>query len=134
MFKKYQLPILSMGLMSLATLALVVTRMSPCREYGSNQICNQVAPINLIFFYLSITILVACLFTSITFFIRSRNSEPEKLNHYFNTSLRQGILVSVFSSVCIFFLSLNILKWWTSLVLLILIILIEFISLQKRQI
>lgn len=133
MFKKYILPLLTMLLMSAATFTLVITRMSPCKEYGSNQVCSQLALINHIFLYLSLTIFIACLFAIITFSLRSKNSPEEKHNHYFNTSLRQGILISIFASVSVFFLSLNILKWWTSLILLILIILIEFISLQKRQ-
>lgn len=134
MFKKYLLPVLLMMLMSASTFILVITRMSPCREYGSTQICSQISPINHIFLYLSLTIFIACFFASLTFFLRAKKAPEEKHAHYFNTSLRQGILISIFSSVSIFFLSLNILKWWTSLILLILIILIEFISLQKRQI
>jgi len=133
MFKKYQLPLILMSFISFSTLALVITRMSPCKDYGSNQICSQSANINHIFLYLSLYIFIACLFASISFYLRVRNSDTEKINHHFNTSLRQGVLVSIFTTTSVFFLGLNILKWWTSIILLVLIILIEFMSLQKRS-
>jgi uncharacterized protein YacL len=133
MFKKYQLPLLVFSLLSASTLGLIITRMSPCLTYGNSNICNQTSTLNLSFLYLSLLIFIASTFTTITFTLRQKNSEPEKLNHYFNTSLRQGLLFSIFSTICLLFLSLNILKWWTSLILLTLIILIEFITLQKRS-
>jgi hypothetical protein len=133
MFKKYQLPLLVFSLLSASTLGLIITRMSPCLTYGNSNICNQTSTFNLSFLYLSLLIFIASTFTTITFTLRQKNSEPEKLNHYFNTSLRQGLLFSIFSTICLLFLSLNILKWWTSLILLTLIILIEFITLQKRS-
>lgn len=133
MFKKYQLPLIIFSLLSASTLALIITRMSPCLTYGNSQICSQTSTLNLSFFYLSLFIFIASTFSVVTFTLRQKNSQPEKQNHYFNTSLRQGLLFSIFTTICLLFLSFNILKWWTSLILLILVILTEFIALQKRN-
>ncbi len=132
MFKKYFLPLIVFCSISLTTLTLIITRMSPCREYGNSSICSEILPINHIFLYLSIAIFLGSLFSIITFWLRQRSSQSENLDHYFNTSLRQGVLFSLFSTTCVFFLSLGILKWWTSLLLLVLVILTEFLSLQRK--
>lgn len=131
-FKKYQLPLLIISLASISTLTLILTRMSPCIQYGSSTICTQSSISSLIFFYISLLISLSSIFALITFTIRNKFSLPEKINHNFNTSLRQGILFSAFTTLSLSFLSLGILKWWTSIILLTMIILIEFLSLQKR--
>ena len=53
-------------------------------------------------------------------------------SNYFNISLRQGILLALTTIGILVFLSLDILKWWTTLLLLITVILIEFNFLSRE--
>ena len=132
-FKKFYLPILSILFASGISLALIVTRLSPCLEYGSNSLCNFTSYLNLSFFYLSSFLLLTSIFTLVNFFFRNSFFSKDEINHHFNVSLRQGLLLSIFINICISFLQLQILKWWTSLLLLILIVLTEFLFLQRNN-
>lgn len=132
-FKKYYLPILLILLASGISLSLIITRLTPCTEYGSSSVCSSSSYLNISFFYLSSFFFLTSFLSLINFTFRQHFFAKEELNHHYNTSLRQGILLSLFINLNISFLQLGILKWWTSLLLLILTVLTEFLFLQKRS-
>lgn len=132
--KKYIHPILATLTLSGLTLFLTITRLSPCISYSANNFCDQTSILNIIIFFTSNFIFLTSAFLLFNFLIRIKVSNLQHINHDFNTSLRQGILLSMFANTCIIFIALNILTWWSSLILLTMTILTEFLFLQKKAI
>jgi len=69
---------------------------------------------------------IAGTFALIFYFLRFWARKTEIRNAHLNTSLRQGILLSLMLVVGLAFQRLRILTWWDGLLLLAIILLLEF--------
>ncbi len=77
-------------------------------------------------FYSSLFLAITGTFTLIFYFLRLWARKTEIHNSHLNTSLRQGILLSLMLVVGLGFQRLRILTWWDGLLLLAIILLLEF--------
>lgn len=82
--------------------------------------------LSLSLFYASLFIALAGTFALIFYFLRVWANKKEIYNVHLNTSLRQGVLLSVMIIVGLGFQRLRVLTWWDGLLLLAIVLLIEF--------
>ena len=93
-------------------------------------VINKLSPNNhtelaLFFFFLSLFIALASFFGILIYFLRLqvvRNFQ----GRVFNVSLRQGILVGFLAIFTLIFQLINVLSWWTGLLLVVSVVLLEY--------
>jgi len=131
--KKHLTPIAILSIISWTGFILVIFRLEPCRTYSSTEFCNTTSSLAMILFYASLFFALTGTFTILGYLSRVWIYKTEIYTNHLNISLRQGILLSICSMTILAFLSLNILRWWTTILLLLTIILIEFYFLSKES-
>jgi hypothetical protein len=134
MNKKNILPLTIFSVISWASFILVMIFLEPCSTYSNVEglFCQTPSTLGQLLFYFSIFFALTCTYTIIGYFSRIWTQKMEVYSNFFNISLRQGILLAFTTIGILVFLSLDILKWWTTLILLITVILIEFNFLSRE--
>lgn len=87
--------------------------------------------LSLTLFYASLFIALAGTFTLLLYFLRVWANKKEIYNVHFNTSMRQGLLLSAMMIIGLGFQRLRVLTWWDGLLLLAIVLLIEFYFMSK---
>lgn len=77
-------------------------------------------------FFISLFFALTSTFTIIGFYIRMWVNKNEIYYNHINISLRQGILLALIALGCLLFQLLGVLTWWSGLLLIGAITLIEF--------
>ncbi|MBT3865172.1 hypothetical protein HOE67_04905 [Candidatus Peregrinibacteria bacterium] len=114
--KRYLTVIGAAGLFAWIAFVTVIFKFNP---YES-------ASLALAFFYVSLFIALSCTFTVLGYFFRLWLYRNEVFYMHINISLRQGILLSVIAVSCLILLMLNVLNWWSGMLLVIAATLLEF--------
>lgn len=85
-------------------------------------------------FFMTLFLALMCTFCIFGFYFRLWLNHNEIYYQHINTSLRQGILLSVLSIVAVAFQLVRVLTWWTGFLLIFAVLLIEFyfMILEKR--
>jgi len=125
--RKYILPISILSIISWTGFFLIIFLMEPCTLYSniSGIFCEKDSILSLSLLYTSLFFALSSMYSVIGYLVRMKNHQTDLFNSHFNISIRQGILLAIFTLGILAFASLNILKWWTSLILFITILLIE---------
>ena len=84
-------------------------------------------------FYVSLFFALTCTFTVLGFYFRLWFNKNEVYYSHINVSLRQAILLSLIALGCLTFQLLGILTWWSGLLYIGTVTLIEFYFLAKQQ-
>jgi len=79
----------------------------------------------LVFFYASLFIALSSTFTLVGYFFRLWLYRNEVFYMHINISLRQGIILSVIAVSCLILLMLNVLSWWSGILLIFAVTLLE---------
>lgn len=95
---------------------LVIMNLDP---YESNSM-------GLSLFFISLTLSLIGTFTIILFFLKKILNQNEMFIKHVMISLRQGILLSASTIICLAFLMLGLLRIWNGLLIVIIITLLEF--------
>lgn len=95
---------------------LVIFKLNPYSTMG----------VSLSFFFLSLLIALSSTFTIIGFYVRVWLFRNEVFYKHISISLRQGILIGILSVFSLVFQMLRVLTWWSGLLLVLVIVLIEF--------
>ena len=114
-YKRYLLTIALTSVISWLAWGMVVTKLDPYESTG----------LALGLFFLSLFFALIGSFTLLGFGLRRWLGKDEVHYHHLSVSLRQGILLSVCTLLCVAFLILGILKWWNGLLLVTISVLIE---------
>ncbi len=77
-------------------------------------------------FFISLTLALIGTFTLILFFLKKLRNQNEVYIKHVMISLRQGILLSMSTTICLSFLMLGLLRIWNGLLIVIIITLLEF--------
>lgn len=77
------------------------------------------------FFFLTLFLALACTFAIFGFYVRLWLNRNEVYYHHINIALRQGILLSVLTLAALALQLAGVLTWWTGLLLITSIVLIE---------
>lgn len=84
-------------------------------------------------FYLSLFVALASTFTVIGFYFRVWLNKNEVFANYISVALRQGILLSVITIGCLTFELLHVLNWWSGLLLVAVVTMVEFYFTAKND-
>lgn len=131
-YKKYFLPLIMVSIISWTSFFVVLLRLEPCRTYSVN-FCADPSTLGILLFFLSLFFALTTLFTLIGYLARIHFYKGEMYINQFNIALRQGILLAICSEAAMGLLALDILRWWTALLLFVLILLMEFYFLSSQS-
>lgn len=94
---------------------LVLTRLNPYDHIG----------ISLSLFFATFFIAVSATFTVLGFYFRVWLFRSEVFYKHINIALRQGVFLAFIAVFCLIFLVLRLLNWWTGLLLIAVVVLLE---------
>lgn len=103
------------GLFAWIGFLLVLTKLSPYDHMG----------ISLSLFFATFFIALSCTFTVFGFYFRVWLFRNEVFYKHINIALRQGVFLSLIAVFCLIFLMLKVLNWWTGLLLIAVVVLLE---------
>lgn len=126
------IPFLIMLFMGIISTLIVVTQLTPCASYDPDTVCRSFSAISLLLMTLSSLTLGTGLLGLIGYLIRWHYYNHEIFHNHFNTSLRQGFFLSVTLVIASGLLITNTFRWWTLLLLIGLVTLVE-LSFIKRM-
>lgn len=112
---KYLTIISIAGLLSWAAFVVVVNKLNP---YESPLLA-------LPFFFISLFFALVCTFTVLGFYFRVWLYKNEIFYSHINVSLRQGLFLSLIASGALGFKLLGVLTWWTGLLFVLAITMLE---------
>lgn len=124
-YKKYLLIIAGTAVVGWVSFALVLFRLEPCTAPGEISICHSVSGLALALFFTSAFFALTATFTLLGFGLRIWFHRYEIYIDHLNISLRQGILLTFSALAALALLLLNSLTWWSGLLLIFIIVLLE---------
>ena len=124
-YSKYVFFIILAMLISLTGFVLVATRLDPCVLPGERAICQDISSLGLSLFFISLFFVLTSVFSLFGFLFRIWFHRQEVFLDHMNISLRQGFLLSIASLGSLALLLINSLTWWSGLLLVAIIVLIE---------
>lgn len=124
-YKKYLLIISAIALGGWLSLVLVILKMDPCTGPGQITICHSVSSLSLMAFFFSAFFTLTATFTLFGFAMRLWFNSYEIYFDHLTISLRQGILLSFCALGSMGLLLLNSLTWWSGLLLIAIVLLLE---------
>lgn len=122
--KNYLLVVAGAGLLAWVAFITVIFKFNP---YESTSLA-------LAFFYLSLFIALSCTFTLIGYYFRLWLYKNEIFYLHINISLRQGVLLSLIAICCLVLLMLDVLTWWSGMLLIFAAVLFEFYFASREEI
>ncbi|PIQ79299.1 hypothetical protein COV81_02560 [Candidatus Peregrinibacteria bacterium CG11_big_fil_rev_8_21_14_0_20_41_10] len=126
MFKKYILPLTILFLLGAISTIITLYKLSPCITYDPVNFCKDYYSIAIMAMSLSILLSLTGILSLAGYLIRWRFYRSEIFSNHFNIALRQGFLLSLTVVLALCMMVLSIFRWWSILILIGLIILIEF--------
>lgn len=119
--QRYIMIIGSAALVSWLAFYLVIEKLDPFASTG----------LALALFFISLFFALTSSFTIIGFYLRVWFNKNEIYYDHINVSLRQGILLAMIALGCLLFQLLSVLTWWSGLLLIGAITMIEFYLVAK---
>lgn len=124
-YKKYILIVSAVAAAGWVSFIMVISKLDPCTAPGQITICHSASNLALILFFLSAFFALTATFTLLGFGLRLWLHKYEIYMDHLNTSFRQGILLTLCTLASAGLLLLNALTWWSGLILIAIIILLE---------
>lgn len=125
-YKKYLFIIALVAFTGWLSFVLVVLKLDPCTAPGEITICYSVSSLALIAFFLSLFFALTATFSSLGFGMRLWLHRDEIYLDHLNISFRQGLLLTFCVLGALGLLILNTLTWWSGMLLIAIILLLEF--------
>lgn len=91
---------------------------------------QQAGLLGFIIFFLSLFLSIASSVALLGFAVRRVVRDPQLPAYQVRNSLRQGVLLALFTSILLLLQLLRLLQWWVALILIILFVSAEFIFLS----
>lgn len=123
--KKYLLVVTGISIVGWTSWILVMTKLDPCMAPGEITICHSTSALSITLFFLSAFFTLTATFTLMGFGLRLWLHKNEIFLDHFAVSLRQGLLLTFCTMGAMSFLLLKTLTWWSGLLLIAIILLIE---------
>ena len=83
-------------------------------------------------FYLSLFFALMCTFTVLGFYFRVWLNKNEIYYSHINIALRQGFLLTLIALGCLTFQLLNVLTWWSGLLFIATVTMVEFYFMARE--
>lgn len=100
---------------------LVLFKLNPFESLG----------MSLSLFFITFFLALVCTFSLVGFYVRLFLNRNEIYYHHINISLRQGFLLSILATIALGLQLLGVLTWWTGLLLVFCMTLLEFYSMLR---
>ncbi len=123
--RKYILLLILATVTGVVSFLLVLYKLEPCTLPGEQTICEITAAASLLLFYLSAFVTLAGFFALLGLILRFWLAGNEVRFDEFSISLRQSLLLTFCTIGAMTLLLLKALTWWSGLLLILLIVLIE---------
>ena len=120
---KYLTIIGSAGALSWLAWILVLNKLDPFESTG----------LALGLFFLSLFFALTCSFTVAGFYFRVWLNKNEIYYSHINVALRQGILLTLIAIGCLLFQLLGVLTWWSGMLFIGAVTLVEFYFMAKEE-
>ena len=111
------------GILSWIAWIVVINKLAPLESTG----------LALGLFFLSLFFALTCTFTVIGFYFRVWINKNEIYYNHINTAFRQGLLLTIIALGCLVFQLLGVLTWWSGLLFIAAVTLVEFWFMAKEQ-
>jgi len=121
-FNRYVLALVIAALVSVTSLYLVLSRLSPMED----------ETLALVLFIVSLFFAAASVFSLLGYALRLTFYSHELFLNHFNVSLRQGIIIALSISALIGFQIMRTLTWWNGLVMVFIGFLMEIYFVAKE--
>ena len=112
------------GIVSWLAWIVVINKLDPQQSMG----------LALALFYLSLLLALTCTFTVIGFYFRIWLNKNEVYYNHIYIAFRQGLLLTVITIGCLTFQLLQVLTWWTGLLLIAIVTMVEFYFSAKEPV
>lgn len=119
--QRYIMIIGTAALVSWLAFYLVIEKLDPFASTG----------LSLALFFISLFFALTSTFTIVGFYLRVWFNKNEIYYDHINVSLRQGILLAMITLGCLLFQLLSVLTWWSGLLLIGAVTMIEFYLVAK---
>lgn len=120
---RYLSIIASAGVVSWLAWIVVINKLDPFESTG----------LALGLFYLSLLFALTCTFTVVGFYFRVWLNKNEIYYNHINIALRQGFLLTVIAMGCLTFQLLGVLTWWSGLLFIACVTMVEFYFMAKQN-
>lgn len=120
---KYLAIIGTAGIISFLAWIVVINKMDPFESTG----------LALTLFFVSLFFALACAFAVAGFYIRLWVNKNEVYYGHINIAFRQGSLLALIAVGCLVFQLLGVLTWWSGMLLIATLTLVEFYAMAKEQ-
>jgi hypothetical protein len=124
-YRKYLLIISTVAVIGWVSFILVILRLDPCTSPGQLTLCYSTSSLSLFLFFISAFFAFTATFTLMGFGLRLWLNQYEIYLDHLGISLRQGFLLTVCTLCSAALLLLNALTWWSGLLLIGIIMLLE---------
>jgi hypothetical protein len=111
------------GALSWMAWVLVIFKLDPVESTG----------LALVFFYLSLFFALTCTFTVTGFYFRVWLNKNEIYYNHINIALRQGFLLTIIALGCLTFQLIGVLTWWSGLLFIACITMVEFYFMAREE-
>lgn len=111
------------GILSWIAWVVVINKLNPFESTG----------LSLGLFYVSLFFALTCTFTVIGFYFRVWMNKNEIYYNHINIALRQGVLLTMIALGCLTFQLLGVLTWWSGLLFIGAITMVEFYSMSRQE-
>lgn len=111
------------GVLSWLAWVVVINKLNPYESLG----------LAMGLFYLSLFLALACTFTVIGFYFRVWLNKNEVYYNHINIAFRQGVMLTVIALGCLTFQLLRILSWWSGILLIATVTLVEFYFMARQK-
>lgn len=113
----------SAGVLSWIAWVVVINKLDPFASTG----------VSLGLFFLSLFVALICTFTVVGFYFRVWLNKNEIYYNHINIAFRQGVLLTFLAVGSLAFQLLGVLTWWSGLLFIAAITLVEFYFMAKEQ-
>ena len=117
-YNKYLAIIGIAALFSWTGFATVMIKLNPFESPG----------IALALFFVTLFIALMCTFSVFGFYFRVLLNSGDVSSHHMNVSFRQGLLLSFITCISFVFQLMGVMSWWTGIILIFILLIIEFYS------
>ncbi len=111
------------GILSWVAFLVVFFKMDPTESTG----------LAMALFFLSLFFALVCTFTVAGFYFRVWLNKNEIYYNHINVAFRQGILLTLIALGCLLFQLLGVLTWWSGLLFIAAVTLVEFYFMAKEE-
>lgn len=130
--RKYLIILSCVATVGWAVFFLVLTKLEPCKAATALRMC-PIQGGSLLLLLVSLAMAIASTCIAVGFGLRLWVNDFEVYREHLSISIRQGILLTLMALILVLFLLLNVLTWWSGLLLVSITVLLELYLVRRME-